>query len=80
MLVFSRKANEEIIIGGAVRVRVLEVRRARVRFGISAPQEIEIRRAELTSTNVPVASKPREDKTANAVAREIQRKGVTDDR
>ena len=71
MLVLSRKADEEIVIGEAVRVKVLEIRRSRVRVGVSAPQETEIRRAELTPTNSPDGSESREDKTTNVVAQDI---------
>ena len=71
MLVLSRKADEEIVIGEAVRVRVLEIGRGRVRVGVSAPRETEIRRAELMPTNVPDGSESREDKTTNVVAPDI---------
>ena len=71
MLVLSRKADEEIVIGEAVRVRVLEIGRGRVRVGVSAPRETEIRRAELAPTNVPDGSESREDKTTNVVAPDI---------
>lgn len=47
MLVLTRKANEEIIINGNVRVRVLSVERGRIRLGIDAPAEVPIRRSEL---------------------------------
>jgi carbon storage regulator CsrA len=49
MLVVSRKVNEEIIIGGDIRVTVIRVEGSRVRLGISAPREVSIRRAELTA-------------------------------
>jgi len=68
MLVLSRKADEEIIIGGAIRVRVLEIRRGRVRIGICAPRKTEIRRAELTPTNTADGTESREDETPNVVA------------
>ena len=72
MLVLSRKADEEIVIGGAVRVRVLEVRRGQVRLGVSAPQGIEIRRAELTLTDASDGSESRKDETANVVTQDIR--------
>jgi len=72
MLVLSRKADEEIIIGGAIRVRVLEIRRGRVRIGVSAPRKTEIRRAELTPTNTADGTKSREDEIANVVARDTR--------
>ena len=72
MLVLSRKADEEIVIGGAVRVKVLEIRRGRVRIGVSAPRKTEIRRAELTPTNTADGSESHEDEIANVVARDIR--------
>ena len=47
MLVLTRKANEEIVINGNIRVRVLGVHRGRIRLGIEAPLEIPVRRSEL---------------------------------
>jgi carbon storage regulator len=47
MLVLSRKKNEEILIGGAIRLTVLEIMRGRVKLGFTAPPEVVIRRAEL---------------------------------
>jgi len=72
MLVLSRKADEEIVIGGAVRVRVLEVRRGRVRIGICAPRKTEIRRAGLTLTNPADGTESREDEIANVVAQDAR--------
>jgi len=73
MLVLSRKADEEIVIGGVVRVKVLEIRRGRVRIGVSAPRKTEIRRAELTPTNAQDGSESREDETANIATQDIRR-------
>jgi carbon storage regulator CsrA len=72
MLVLSRKADEEIVIGRAIRVKVLEIRRGRVRIGVSAPRKTEIRRAELTPTNAPDGSESREDEIANVVAQDTR--------
>ncbi len=49
MLVLTRKLNETIVIDGNIRVQVLEVRGGRVRLGIEAPAEVNIRRGELPS-------------------------------
>jgi carbon storage regulator len=47
MLVLTRKTNEEIVINGNIRVRVLGVHGGRIRLGIDAPAEIGVRRSEL---------------------------------
>jgi len=47
MLVLSRKLNEEIVIGGDVRVRIVHVGEGKVRIGIEAPATVGIRRGEL---------------------------------
>lgn len=49
MLVLTRKTNEELVIGGDVRVVVLGVQGSRVRLGISAPDGFRILRGELPS-------------------------------
>jgi carbon storage regulator len=47
MLVLSRHCGESIVIGGTVRVVVLEVdRHGQVRLGIEAPQDVPVDRAE----------------------------------
>jgi carbon storage regulator CsrA len=70
MLVLSRKVDEEIVIGGAVRVRVLEVGRGHVRIGVTAPKEIEILRAELMPTNDQDGSESRENEATNVLHEE----------
>jgi carbon storage regulator CsrA len=47
MLVLTRKIDEEILIGGVIRLKVIAVRGNRVRLGLQAPREIEISRAEI---------------------------------
>ena len=47
MLVLSRKHGESIVIDGAVKVHVIEVKGNVVRLGIDAPKEVAIRRSEL---------------------------------
>lgn len=54
MLVLSRKVNEEIVIGGEVRVKVLKVRGNRVTLGIVAPAAVSVNRPE---------AKPRDGKS-----------------
>jgi carbon storage regulator len=47
MLVLSRKAGESIIIGGGVKLTVVEVRGDRVRIGFEGPREVPIHRQEV---------------------------------
>ncbi len=47
MLVLSRKASEQIVIGKDVVVTVSRISGKRVDLAISAPQDIRILRAEL---------------------------------
>jgi len=51
MLVLSRRENEEVVIGGKIRVTVVKLGRGRARLGISAPREIDICRAELVQAD-----------------------------
>lgn len=50
MLVLSRKLNEEILISGGIRLKVIEVTQSRVKLGICAPDEVPIRREELLAS------------------------------
>lgn len=52
MLVLSRKLGEEILIGDGIRVTVVATKGGKGRLGISAPDEVSIRRAELVPTVV----------------------------
>ncbi len=47
MLVLSRKAGDEIIIGDDIRVVVSQISGGRVSIGIQAPRDIHIVRGEL---------------------------------
>lgn len=47
MLVLSRKIGETFIIGEDVEVMVTQIGKGRVRLGISAPRNVEVRRGEL---------------------------------
>lgn len=48
MLVLSRKVGEIIVIDEQIQVEVLEVNGSRVRIGISAPRNVNIKRGELS--------------------------------
>ena len=39
MLVLSRHKNEAIVIGGRIKITVLEIRGQQIRLGIEAPKE-----------------------------------------
>lgn len=47
MLVLSRKADEQIVIGDEIEITVLEVRGNRVKLGVSCPRDMSIQRSEL---------------------------------
>lgn len=47
MLVLSRKAGEEIIIGRNVSIRVLAIQGNRVRVGITTPEAMPVHREEV---------------------------------
>lgn len=50
MLVFSRKRGENIVIGNAITVTVVEIHGGKVRLAIEAPREIPIRRTEVLAS------------------------------
>ena len=47
MLVLSRKRDEDIVIGGTVVIRVVDIRGDKVRLGIEAPAEMPVHRREV---------------------------------
>lgn len=47
MLVLTREVDQDIVIGGDVRIRVLRVNGGRVRIGIDAPRSVRVTRGEL---------------------------------
>ena len=47
MLVLTRKLGENIRIGDAVKITVLEVRSGQVKLGIEAPPEVKVHREEI---------------------------------
>jgi carbon storage regulator len=47
MLVLTRRSEQEIRIGGNVRVRVLSISGNQVRLGIEAPPDVTVHRGEL---------------------------------
>jgi carbon storage regulator CsrA len=49
MLVLTRKANEEILIGDNIKITLVRVKGGSVRIGIDAPREVRVVRGELKS-------------------------------
>ena len=47
MLVLTRRAGEEIVIGDMVRVRIVAVQNQRVKVGIKAPSHVIVHRQEV---------------------------------
>lgn len=47
MLVLTRKLNQSFWVGDDIEIKVVEIKRDRVRIGINAPAELNIRRSEL---------------------------------
>lgn len=47
MLVIGREIGEVITIGNDIKLKVISVDGGTVRFGISAPRNVEIHRAEI---------------------------------
>lgn len=50
MLVLTRKAQEQIQIGGNIVVTILQVKGQSVRVGIEAPRDVRVIRSELNAT------------------------------
>ena len=62
MLVLSRRMDEEIVIGGEIRIRVLASRGGKVRLGISAPRDVTVERGELAGRRtIECLTPPRRD-------------------
>jgi carbon storage regulator len=47
MLVLSRHENEAVVIGGRIKVTIVEIRGHQIRLGIEAPKDVSVRREEL---------------------------------
>jgi carbon storage regulator len=50
MLVLSRHENEAIVIGGRIKVTVVEISGHQIRLGIEAPKELAVWREELAAS------------------------------
>ena len=62
MLVLSRKADQSIHIGDAIRITVVRIRGNRVKLGIEAPGEVSVLRGELVA---PLLEEPADAVLAN---------------
>lgn len=62
MLVLTRKAGEELLIGEDIIVTVLEVRGDSVKIGIDAPRDVKVKRREIV---LEVADTNRQAATAS---------------
>ena len=49
MLVLTRRVGEEIVIGGNIRVTVLDAGVGRVRIGVTAPPDVRVDRQEIAT-------------------------------
>ena len=47
MLVLTRKVGSSIVIGGHIKVQVVQIKGRQVRLGISAPKETKVNREEV---------------------------------
>ena len=51
MLVLTRKAGEEVVIGDNVIVKVVSIRGGTIRLGVEAPREVPVHRQEIFLRN-----------------------------
>ncbi|MAI72442.1 MAG: carbon storage regulator [Rhodopirellula sp.] len=58
MLVLTRKAEEQILIGDDIKITLVRVRGNSVRIGIDAPKHIRVVRGELAARDASEASAP----------------------
>ena len=47
MLIVTRRAGQAVCVGDDIRVEVMEVRGQQIRLGISAPDHVQLYRAEI---------------------------------
>ena len=59
MLILTRRPREVVMIGDDVQLIVLDVAGGRVRLGITAPREMQVRRESSEPIQTPSASPPR---------------------
>lgn len=57
MLLLTRRVDEEIVVGGNIRIRVVSISKGQVRLGFEAPKEIPILRPDAVHRS-PVKRNP----------------------
>jgi carbon storage regulator len=67
MLVLSRKAGEEIMIGDNIRLIITRISGNRVTVGIAAPPRVQISRCELRTADGSIEHTATPDETLLAV-------------
>lgn len=71
MLVLQRKQHEEVIIGDAIIVRVVDIRGDKVRLGFEAPKEMPVHRREVwEAIQAEIAYQNRRDEAPTEVLTE----------
>ena len=66
MLVLSRKVDQEVIVDGNIRIRVLQIKGNTIRLGIEAPSDVHIVRSELEKKDSRTAENLPKPKNADA--------------
>jgi carbon storage regulator len=56
MLILTRRPREVVMVGDDVQIMVLDIAGDRVRLGITAPREIQVRRQDIQPSQTPSAS------------------------
>ena len=47
MLILTRKIGAAVIIGGRVKIKILDAKNKEIAFGIEAPNEVSVHRQEI---------------------------------
>jgi carbon storage regulator len=66
MLVLTRKADQQILIGPNIKITIIEVKGRYVRLGIDAPQDVRIVRSEIAAPPPSLPAPTGEEPTAHA--------------
>ena len=56
MLVLTRKVNETVYVGNDIVISVVKIDRNKVRLGIAAPPDVDIRRTEIVGKTNKIPS------------------------